>query len=162
MSPVSSPTSWTEGTVTKPFFPSLDGSDNNFLMVLKITIHEGKNNNPRPLLVNPDKRTELILGLGAILIGRTLFVGLTGGRISCRSDHRRFGLVVGLIYILVGVGFLSGWSIMWYLGIILGALAIILNVLSLFVGTLRVIPILISLIIILYLLKPNVKRFFLE
>ena len=103
----------------------------------------GKNNNPRPLLVTLIAILNIILGLGAI----------TGGS----------ALVVGLIYILVGVGFLSGWSIMWYLGIIFEALAIILNVLSLFVGNFSaIIPILISLIIILYLLKPNVKRFFLE
>lgn len=124
----------------------------------------GKNNNPRPLLVTLIAILNIILGLGAILIGGLSFVGLTVvGGISVGAITGGSALVVGLIYILVGVGFLSGWSIMWYLGIILEALAIILNVLSLFVGNFSaIIPILVSLIIILYLFKPNVKRYFLE
>ncbi|MGN0098579.1 MAG: hypothetical protein ACI38Y_04565 [Candidatus Methanomethylophilaceae archaeon] len=76
-----------------------------------------------------------------------------------------FGILylLGGIIILAGVGFLCGWSIMWYLGIIFEALAIILDAMSLFVGNFSaVIPILVSLIIILYLFKPNVKRYFLE
>ena len=124
----------------------------------------GKNNNPRPLLVTLIAILNIILGLGAILIGGLSFVGLTVvGGISVGAITGGSALVVGLIYILNGVGFLCGWSIMSYLGIIFEALAIVLDAMSLFVGNFSaIIPILISLIIILYLLKPNVKRFFLE
>ncbi len=124
----------------------------------------GKSNNPRPLLVTLFAILNILIGLAAILVGGLTFTGLTIiGGIETGALAGGSSVVAGLIYILIGVGFLCGWSIMWYLGIIFEALAIVLDAMSLFVGNFSaIIPILVSLIIILYLFKPNVKRYFLE
>ena len=124
----------------------------------------GKGNNPRPLLITLIAILNIILGLGAILIGGLTFTGMTVlGGLQVGAMTGGVSVIIGLIYILIGIGFLSGWSIMWYLGVIFEVLGIILNVLTLFVGNLSaIIPILISLIILLYLFKPNVKKYFLE
>ena len=124
----------------------------------------GKGNNPRPLLITLIAILNIILGLGAILVGGLMFTGMTVlGGLQVGAMTGGVSVIIGLIYILIGIGFLSGWSIMWYLGVIFEVLGIILNVLTLFVGNLSaIISILISLIIVLYLFKPNVKRYFLE
>ena len=124
----------------------------------------GKGNNPRPLLITLIAILNIILGLGAILVGGLTFTGMTVlGGLQVGAMTGGVSVIIGLIYILIGIGFLSGWSIMWYLGVIFEILGIILNVLTLFVGNLSaIISILISLIILLYLFKPNVKRYFLE
>ena len=124
----------------------------------------GKGNNPRPLLITLIAILNIILGLGAILVGGLMFTGMTVlGGLQVGAMTGGVSVIIGLIYILIGIGFLSGWSIMWYLGVIFEVLGIILNVLTLFVGNLSaIISILISLIIVLYLFKSNVKRYFLE
>ena len=124
----------------------------------------GKGNNPRPLLITLIAILNIILGLGAILVGGLMFTGMTVlGGLQVGAMTGGVSVIIGLIYILIGIGFLSGWSIMWYLGVIFEVLGIILNLLTLFVGNLSaIIAILISLIILLYLFKPNVKRYFLE
>ena len=124
----------------------------------------GKGNNPRPLLITLIAILNIILGLGAILVGGLMFTGMTVlGGLQVGAMTGGVSVIIGLIYILIGIGFLSGWSIMWYLGVIFEVLGIILNVLTLFVGNLSaIISILISLIILLYLFKPNVKKYFLE
>lgn len=123
----------------------------------------GKGRNSRPLLVTLVAILNILIGLAAILIGGVTFAGLTIlGGIEIGAVTGGTSVAVGLIYILVGVGFLGGWSIMWYLGIVLEGISVILNIMSIFVGNVSaIISILISLIIILYLLKPNVKRYFL-
>ncbi len=123
----------------------------------------GKGRNSRPLLVTLVAILNILIGLAAILVGGVTFAGLTIlGGIEIGAVTGGTSVAVGLIYILVGVGFLGGWSIMWYLGIVLEGISVILNIMSIFVGNVSaIISILISLIIILYLLKPNVKRYFL-
>lgn len=123
----------------------------------------GKGRNSRPLLVTLVAILNILIGLAAILVGGVTFAGLTIlGGIEIGAVTGGTSVAVGLIYILVGVGFLGGWSIMWYLGIVLEGISVILNIMSIFVGNISaIVSILISLIIILYLLKPNVKRYFL-
>ena len=124
----------------------------------------GKSNNPRPLLVTLFAILNILIGLAAILVGGLTFTGLTIiGGIEIGALAGGSSVVAGLIYILIGVGFLCGWSIMWYLGIIFAALAIELDALSLLRGELlaKSAPDLAE-SIILYLFKPNVKRYFLE
>lgn len=123
----------------------------------------GEGRNSRPLLVTLVAILNILIGLAAILVGGVTFAGLTIlGGIEIGAVTGGTSVAVGLIYILVGVGFLGGWSIMWYLGIVLEGISVILNIMSIFVGNISaIVSILISLIIILYLLKPNVKRYFL-
>ncbi len=121
-----------------------------------------KGSKSRPLLVTLFAILNILLGLAAILIGGVTFAGLTIlGGVEIGAITGGTSVAVGLIYILVGVGFLSGWSIMWYLGIVLEGISVVLNIMSIFMGNVSaIVSILISLIIILYLLKPNVKRYF--
>ena len=100
----------------------------------------GKGNNPRPLLITLIAILNIILGLGAILVGGLTFTGMTVlGGLQVGAMTGGVSVIIGLIYILIGIGFLSGWSIMWYLGVIFEVLGIILNVLTLFVGNLSAI-----------------------
>ena len=69
-------------------------------------------------------------------------------------------IIIALIYIVIGVGFLRGWKIMWYLGVIFSILGIIGGLFTLLV-LVGIIPLIINIIILVYLFKPNVKRFFL-
>ena len=75
-------------------------------------------------------------------------------------------IIVGIIYLIIGVGFLKGWSIMWYLGIIFSIIGIIMGILSVSLGTLwapsGILYIVIHLIVLWYLFRPKVKAFFLD
>ncbi len=66
-------------------------------------------------------------------------------------------LVFGVILIIIAFGFLKGWSVMWYLGVIFSALGAI--------GSLFALPealfmLVINAVILYYLFRPQVKRFF--
>ena len=67
-------------------------------------------------------------------------------------------LILALVYIIFGFGLLKGWSIMWYLGIVLYAIAIVGGLLKLPAG---IITILIGAVVIYYLTRPKVKNYFL-
>ena len=70
-------------------------------------------------------------------------------------------LIVGIITLVIAGGFWNGWRIMWYLGVIFTALNIIMCVVSLFMGGFNmIIMLIIALIIMYYLFRPNVKEFF--
>ena len=72
-------------------------------------------------------------------------------------------VVIGAIFILIGIGFLKGWSIFWYLGVVFSVLALIMEAYSIYQGMYPTIPvIIINLIILLYLFSPKVKTYFLE
>ncbi len=68
-------------------------------------------------------------------------------------------VVIGLIYLILCLGFLKGWKIMWYLGLIFAIIGLIT---SLFGLPLSVITLIIEALIIYYLFRPNVKLFFLK
>lgn len=68
-------------------------------------------------------------------------------------------VILGIIYLIIGMGFLRGWSIMWYLGIIFSIIGIIMGILMIPAG---IVAIIIYLIVLWYLFRPNVKAFFLD
>lgn len=71
-------------------------------------------------------------------------------------------IIVGAVYALICAGFLRGWSIMWYLGVLFSVLGVIGGVLSLLVAQFyMVIEIAVCLVVLVYLFKPNVREFFL-
>ena len=72
-------------------------------------------------------------------------------------------LIVGLVIAVVSYGFLKGWSVMWYLGLILVVLGAISSLISIAFGQFgAVFSLAIAVIIVLYLFKDNVKLFFLK
>ncbi len=72
-------------------------------------------------------------------------------------------LIVGLVIAVVSYGFLKGWSVMWYLGLILAVLGAISSLISIAFGQFgAVFSLAIAVIIVLYLFKDNVKLFFLK
>ncbi len=72
-------------------------------------------------------------------------------------------LIVGLVIAVVSYGFLKGWSVMWYIGLILAVLGAISSLISIAFGQFgAILSLAIAVIIVLYLFKDNVKLFFLK
>jgi len=70
-------------------------------------------------------------------------------------------IIVGLLYLVLAYGLWSGKGWAWWISLILAGLGVILSILSLLRGgVVAVITLLLDLLIIYYLLKPNVKAFF--
>ncbi len=66
-------------------------------------------------------------------------------------------LVFGIILLIIAYGFLKGWSIMWYLGVIFSALGALG---SLFALPEAIFMLVINAVILYYLFRPQVKNFF--
>ncbi|MDR3075422.1 MAG: hypothetical protein LBU30_05240 [Candidatus Methanoplasma sp.] len=99
----------------------------------------------------------LISGLALAFMDLDLGIDL-----SFATDIFGWGLIItGLIYLIFGYGLWSGWKILWYLGVILYLLSLIVGVYALVVGgAVSIISIIITLVILWYLFRPNVKEFF--
>src|SRR2546427_924407 len=70
-------------------------------------------------------------------------------------------LIVGILYLAVGVGFFGGKRWAWNLGIIVSVIGIVLDVIQMIGGNYgSILPLIISLLIIYYLMRPRVKVFF--
>lgn len=114
----------------------------------------------RPLLITIIGALYALVGVLAILAGIVLAIG------DAASDALAAGAVgggivaiVGLIYIVIALGFFKGWKLWWYLGVLFSIIGIILGLLSFPAGLLVVI---IQLIILWYLFRDNVKAFFFD
>ncbi len=123
----------------------------------------------RPLLVTLIGVLYLILALLFFAAGAVFL--LTGTSVDIDPDLQALSgvaggvyIVVGLIYLIVSLGFFKGWKLWWYLGVIFSILGIIGGILSLMSGMYAsgIIGILIDLIIIWYLFRDNVKAFFFD
>ncbi|MBE6519017.1 MAG: hypothetical protein E7Z70_05720 [Thermoplasmata archaeon] len=70
-------------------------------------------------------------------------------------------LLIGIIYLVIAGGMWNGWKIMWYIGVIVNGLSLIMGIASIFVGSfVGIIPLVIDAIILYYLFRPGVKEFF--
>ena len=108
----------------------------------------------RPLLVTIVAALCIILGLiglagGALLLG----VNATVGWVT---------IIIGLITFIVGCALWDGWTIAWYLGLILSVVNIIFAVYNIVANDnwSGILEIIVAVIVIWYLLRPNVKEFF--
>jgi len=101
--------------------------------------------------------------LGVFLLLAAVLSGVLAGvfsEIAMPAGVTGVGLAVGgILCIVIGWGFLQGWKVMWYLGVILYIAGAVLSLLSLPAGILGII---ISLVVLWYLSRPNVKKYFLE
>lgn len=131
------------------------------------------NDKPRPALITILGAIQAIIGLIYLVMG---IISIVSGYVPAVGDLMNditaaadlsmiltpFGIVnviIGIIYLIVAKGFLSGWSIMWYVGVLVNILALIGGIFIFMAG--GFIMVVISLIILLYLFKKNVKEFFL-
>ena len=106
-----------------------------------------------------------ILGILAILVG---LVGFVGGALLLMSADplvaglSAFAVLVGLLYLLTGFGFLQGVKWAWSLGLVCSILSLIRNGIEAATGgIIFAIPgLLVSIFIIAYLTRPEVKSYF--
>ena len=124
----------------------------------------------RPLLVTVFAVIYLLIGL-AITIGSIgILVGgeamlIEAGMEEYAGVYASVGavsLIIGLVYLLISYGFLKGWSVIWYLGVIFSVLGIVMSALSVMVNPAFIITLVVFLVMLLYLFKDNVKLFFLK
>lgn len=127
---------------------------------------------PRPLLVTIIAILYIISaliyifsGISTVFLGVAIDLGGLGGVVGGTM------LIVGIVELIVGIGFFKGWRIIWFLAVIVAIIDIILNLFSLITswgeltanaGALLgfLIPLIITILILYYLFRPNVKEFF--
>lgn len=114
----------------------------------------------RPLLITLIGVLYALLGIAMLALGAITFMGgATSGEIEIGATGGGAIAVVGLIYIIIALGFFKGWKLWWYLGVIFAIIGIIGGLLMFPVGLITVI---IELIILWYLFRDNVKAFFFD
>ncbi len=124
-----------------------------------------KNDNPRPLLVTLIAVIYLLMAL-VFLAAAALSLGGIELEIDMSEELLSlFGgssLILGLFLLVISIGFFRGWSIFWYLGVIVTVISLLLSAATILSGSMgSIIPTLVLLIVLLYLFKRNVKDFFL-
>ena len=124
-----------------------------------------KNDNPRPLLVTLIAVVYLLVAL-VFLAAAALSLGGIELEIDMSEELLSlFGgssLILGLFLLVISIGFFRGWSIFWYLGVIVTVISLLLSAATVLSGSMgSIIPTLVLLIVLLYLFKRNVKDFFL-
>ena len=124
-----------------------------------------KNDNPRPLLVTLIAVIYLLMAL-VFLAAAALSLGGIELEIDMSEELLSlFGgssLILGLFLLVISIGFFRGWSIFWYLGVIVTVISLLLSAVTILSGSMgSIIPTLVLLIVLLYLFKRNVKDFFL-
>ena len=114
----------------------------------------------RPLLITIIGALYALLGIVMLALGALTFAGgAVGGEVAAGAVGGGTVAVIGLIYIIIALGFLKGWKLWWYLGVIFAILGIIGGLLMFPVGLVAVI---IDNIILWYLFRDNVKAFFFD
>ena len=114
----------------------------------------------RPLLITIIGALYALLGIVMLALGALTFAGgAVGGEAAAGAVGGGTIAVFGLIYIIIALGFLKGWKLWWYLGVIFAILGIIGGLLMFPVGLVAVI---IDIIILWYLFRDNVKAFFFD
>lgn len=70
-------------------------------------------------------------------------------------------VIIGLLFIFLGIGCFKGWSWVWPIGVILTIIVLIINLLSIIASpAAAIIGIIIDIIILWYLFQPQVKAWF--
>lgn len=121
----------------------------------------------RPFLVTVISVLYIVLAV-ILLAGGALI--LAGGVMSDIEGSTLLGelgggvlLVFGLIVLVIGAGLYRGWKIMWYLGVLFAIIGALFSLISIVGGSVpSVVPLAITLIIVWYLFRKNVKSFFLD
>lgn len=127
---------------------------------------DSENPYERPLMVSFVAVLYALMGLIAIIAGIAIVIGgtLVADDVTASSAIGIVLIIPGIICFVLCAGFLKGWSVMWYLGVIFTVLSIIAGVaVMIALGSLVMVgTLIIDVIILLYLFKSNVKLFFLK
>lgn len=123
----------------------------------------------RPLLISLIGYLHVFLALLLFVAAVALFMGLSSSDMTLiwmgeeldLADYATLGSLVlvvgGLLLFLIGYAFLQGWTVAWYLVVIINALDVVMSILTLPAGAVSLV---ISAVILYYLFRPKVKRFF--
>jgi len=124
----------------------------------------------RPILISIIAILTIIFALFLILAGVVLMVGGDlianiddpSGLIDDLGTSLGVGfLIIGVIGFLIGYGFWRGWTIFWYIGVILYLIAAISGIYGLIVGQpISIVSLVFALIVLFYLSRPKVREFF--
>lgn len=131
-----------------------------------------ENQYERPLLVTILAILYALGAMGCLVMGVTVFAVGADALIEAGLDPEiaQLASAIGgmliafaIVYLILCFGFLKGWSIMWYLGVIFSVIGIIGGISSIVMGQFYMaVLLIIDVIILLYLFKSNVKLFFLK
>lgn len=112
----------------------------------------------------------LLLAVGAIIGSASFssqYPGLSGyssGTLSAIFyGFGAFLLILGILALVIGIGFLSGKGWSWTLAIVVGIISIVSTIAQIVIGLSgisSVVSIIIEIIIIYYLFRPHVKAYF--
>ena len=118
----------------------------------------------RPILVTLIAILYLLTGIAMFATGITALVGgVAVEEIEMGAVGGAVGLVMGLVFIILFLGFWKGWSIFWYLGMLVTVISAIMGLVAVIGGALpMLVTLVIDLIIIWYLRSDKVKSFFLD
>ena len=112
----------------------------------------------------------LIIAGAAFMVGGEAMIDELVKQDASLDALKGLGLGLGVAYLILGIisgvisyGFFKGWSIMWYLGVIFTIIGVLFNIAAVVMGGFAaIVTLVILLIILLYLFKPNVKLYFLK
>lgn len=109
----------------------------------------------------------LLLLFGVFMIIGGISIGALGDLEGLELAFEMVALVIGIVLILVALGFFKGWGFVWLLAMIVIIFSIIWNIVRWVFGGLEMgqlgnllIELIIPIIIVLYMNSGNVKAFF--
>ena len=116
----------------------------------------------RPLLITIIAILYFILGILTVMAGAIILVfGIaTVAAVVPATVLGGALIVLGLVPIVIAGGFWNGWKAIWYIAVIFGIIAIIVDVISLFANWTAIIGVIIQALLLYYIFRPKVKEFF--
>jgi len=126
-----------------------------------------RNDAKRPMLISIIGYLYMLGALLFLLVGVFFLLGMGEGSLILDgmpvdiSGYMALAggsfIVAAIVFFVVAKAFLDGWTIAWYLGVILQALTLVSGIITFPAGLVTVV---ISAIILYYLFRPTVKTFF--
>lgn len=117
----------------------------------------------RPIIITLLGIIYFVMGVAAIIMGLSEVLGWNTSLGPESNVEGIAGMIVGLITLLVGYGLLRGWSWMWYLALIIAVAYVISGIYYMIKGSWApLFTTIVSLIVVYYLSRPRVKKFFLD
>ena len=121
----------------------------------------------RPVVISIVAILNFLIGLFFLAGGLVMALGIIdiSAHVPEMAEYAALGggivILIGIIYLVIAGGMWNGWKIMWYIGVIVNGLSLIMGIASIFVGSfVGIIPLVIDAIILYYLFRPGVKEFF--
>ncbi len=116
----------------------------------------------RPLLITIIAILYFILGILTVMAGAIILVyGIATVAAGVPATVLGGALIVlGLVPIVIAGGFWNGWKAIWYIAVIFGIIALIVDVISLFINWTAIIGVIIQALLLYYIFRPKVKEFF--